>query len=110
MQKVKLTGVVIILAMMSVGCNNNGHEQLKTESKMKQKETKSLLPTADQFVSSPLRNRVKLELNASVDKVWKVIGRFEHMPEYSIGLHKVDAKYVNSGNCTEYTCYFFRKK
>ena len=57
-------------------------------------------PKASDFVKSPLRNRIRLELNARVSAVWAVIGKLERMPEYSSGLEKLDATYGLDGKCT----------
>lgn len=106
MQKVNLVcGVMLVLAIIYTGCNNST-QQLKTEGKMEQQGSKKLLPTADKFVNSPLRNKIELELNASVSEVWALVGNPGRMPEYSSGLRKVDTKYDSSGKCTGYTCYF----
>lgn len=104
-----INGIAIMLTIISASCNNT-NRQLKTENAMEQEVTKPVLPIATKFVSSPLRNRIKLELNAPVTEVWAMVGHLEHMPEYSTGLHEVDAKYDNSGKCTDYTCYFFPEK
>lgn len=107
MQKVKLIGgAIIALTMVCTSCNNS-NQQLKTESKMEQKkENTTALPTADKFVTSPLRTSLKLELNAPVSEVWAMVGNPKRMPEYSAGLRKVDAQHDGSGNCTGYICHF----
>src|SRR5215218_1289592 len=64
------------------------------------------LPKAHSIVASPLRNQIKLALNAPVPEVWAVIGDPRRMPEYSEGLQKVDRKNDESGTCTAYTGYF----
>nr|WP_299173440.1 SRPBCC family protein [uncultured Allomuricauda sp.] len=63
-------------------------------------------PSASDFVSSPLRNSITLELKASPSEVWALVGRLERMPEYSSGLKKVDAKYDAVGHCQGFTCTF----
>ena len=73
---------------------------------MAQKEVTTERPTAEKFVTSALRNRIKLELNAPVSAVWAIAGDPGRMPEYSGGLEKVDTKKDSSGNCSAYTCYF----
>ncbi|MGW9686354.1 SRPBCC family protein [Flagellimonas sp. 2504JD1-5] len=65
------------------------------------------VPLASDFVSSPLRNSIELELNASTTEVWELIGKLERMPEYSSGLKKVEAKYNDSNHCQRFTCTFF---
>lgn len=98
MQKQKLIhGLIIIL---TISCVNSyaGEGQ--------QDEKKGNIPSASQFVNSPLRTRVRLELNSPVGKVWALVGNPGRMPEYSAGLLKVDVGYNGSGNCSEYTCHF----
>jgi LPS O-antigen subunit length determinant protein (WzzB/FepE family) len=73
---------------------------------MEQKEANATLPTANKFVSSPLRNCIKLELNSPLSDVWATVGDPKRMPEYSSGLKKVDTRYDDSGNCTAYICHF----
>jgi Polyketide cyclase / dehydrase and lipid transport len=69
-------------------------------------ETHSLQPSASDFTSSPLRNRIRLELDASVIEVWELIGDLSRFPEYSVGLERVEVVQDADGRCAEYTCYF----
>ncbi len=106
MRNLKLTGgIVLVLTIALIGCNNR-NQQSKTESKMKQKETEVAMPAASKFVSSPLRNRIKLELNAPLADVWSLVGDPGRMPEYSAGLDKVDTEKDAAENCTAYVCHF----
>lgn len=66
----------------------------------------SEVPAASEFTSSPLRNRIRLELDAPVPEVWKLLGDLSRFPEYSAGLERVEAKEDEDGRCVEYTCYF----
>jgi len=61
---------------------------------------------ARQFVSSPIRNRIKLQLNAPVEDVWQLVGDPGRMAEYSEGLLSVETKRDANGHCTEYLCHF----
>lgn len=107
MQKLKFNGVIALaLAISLASCSNTNNQQTKTESNMKQKDVAMTLPTADKFVKSPLRNRIKLELNAPVVDVWAMIGDPGRMPEYSAGLNKVETKKDASGKCTAFICHF----
>ena len=63
-------------------------------------------PSPSQFTSSPLRNRLRLELDAPVSRVWELLGDLARFPEYSVGLERVDVKQDEAGRCVEYTCYF----
>jgi hypothetical protein len=64
------------------------------------------VPAASTFTSSPLRNRIRVELKAPGSDVWALIGNLNRFPEYSFGLEKVEAKEDSSGKCTEYLCHF----
>ena len=64
------------------------------------------VPVASTFTSSPLRNRIRVELKAPISSVWALIGNLNRFPEYSFGLEKVEAKEDSSGKCTEYLCHF----
>ncbi len=106
MKKQLLMMPVLILLVSCTAQQNENKMEKKSESTMEQ-TTNSILPSADKFVKSPLRNRIKLELNAPVPEVWALVGKLERMPEYSKGLRKVDAQYDDSNLGTGYTCYFF---
>ena len=69
-------------------------------------ETRSLQPSASDFTSSPLRNRIRVELDAPASDVWELVGDLSRFPEYSAGLERVDAVLDEDGSCVEYTCYF----
>ena len=94
------------LTIGGIACNNSRNPKTKTENKMEQKEPNVALPTADKWVKSPLRNSVKLELNAPIAEVWELVGNPSNMPTFSSGLNKVDTKSDGSGKYTEYTCHF----
>jgi carbon monoxide dehydrogenase subunit G len=64
------------------------------------------VPSAGEFTSSPLRNRIRLELDAPVSEVWELVGDLSRFPEYSSGLERVEAVEDDDGRCLEYTCYF----
>jgi carbon monoxide dehydrogenase subunit G len=64
------------------------------------------VPSATEFTSIPLRNRLRLELDAPVSEVWELLGDLSRFPEYSVGLERVDVKQDDDGRCVEYTCYF----
>ena len=108
------TLVLAIAAYAGMACLGTHSTNFKNTSKMGKNTTmktaiqtsKSRLPRANDFVTSPLRNRIKLELNASVQDVWALVGRLEQMPKYSSGLEKLDANYDANGKCTGYTCHF----
>jgi hypothetical protein len=64
------------------------------------------VPSAREFTSSPLRNRIRVELEAPVSEVWELLGDLSRFPEYSEGLERVEAVQDDAGRCLEYTCYF----
>jgi Polyketide cyclase / dehydrase and lipid transport len=66
----------------------------------------SAVPSVSEFTTSPLRNRLRLELEAPVAEVWELMGDLSRFPEYSAGLERVDVKRGDDGRCAEYTCYF----
>ena len=68
--------------------------------------TSSGMPSASEFTSSPLRNRLRVELDAPLSEVWELMGDLSRFPEYSAGLERVEAKRDDDGRCVEYTCYF----
>lgn len=77
-------------------------EQLST----RQTSTGPKVPSADELVSSPLRHRIHLELDAPGAEVWALVGDVARFPEYSAGLDRVEATWDATGGCTEYLCHF----
>jgi carbon monoxide dehydrogenase subunit G len=71
-----------------------------------QRSDSSPAPSASEFTSSPLRNRIRFELDAPVSEVWELVGDLSRFPEYSVGLERVEVKQDDDGRCLEYTCYF----
>ena len=68
--------------------------------------SESGVPSARQFTSSPLRNRLRVELHAPVADVWELMGDLSRFPEYSDGLERVDVEHDEKGRCTAFTCFF----
>jgi hypothetical protein len=64
------------------------------------------VPSANEFTPSPLRNRIRVELDAPPPEVWELMGDLSRFPEYSVGLERVEAVLEEDGRCVEYTCYF----
>jgi hypothetical protein len=56
--------------------------------------------------SAPLRNRLRVRLDAPVGEVWALVGDLSRFPEYSYGLNRVDAEVDAGGACTGYVCHF----
>jgi hypothetical protein len=77
-----------------------------TETRWMQPSAKRGVPPASEFTSSPLRNRIRVELDAPVSDVWELVGDLSRFPEYSMGLERVEAVQDEEGRCVEYTCYF----
>lgn len=63
-------------------------------------------PSTAEFTASPLRNRIRVELDAPVSEVWELMGDLSRFPEYSAGLERVEVEQDDDGRCVEYTCYF----
>ena len=59
-----------------------------------------------QLTDAPVRNRMRVELEAPVSQVWDLIGDFSRFPEYSQGLERVDVV-RDAGNAPrEFVCHF----
>ncbi|WP_420402057.1 hypothetical protein [Flagellimonas sp.] len=96
-----LTG--LCMALQLVSCTTKAQSSKTAKAAMT--NTKVQVPNPSKYVSSPVRNRIKLNLNASLPEVWEMVGKPEHMPHYSAGLEKVDALYT-AGKCTKFTSHF----
>jgi len=103
MAKTITIGISLILFVNLSSCTN---QPSKSVSHSEEKVLNTPFPEADKWVSSPLRNLIKLELNASLTEVWSLIGDPGKMPSYSSGLEKVETKISPEGRCLEYTCFF----
>ena len=66
----------------------------------------SSVPSPTAFTTAPLRNRIRLELQAPASEVWALIGNLKRYPEYSAGLERVDVQRDAAGRCTGYVCHF----
>lgn len=66
----------------------------------------STIPAPDTFTPAPLRNRIRIRLDAPVAQVWSLIGDFTRFPEYSAGLARVDQVLDADGRPLEYVCHF----
>lgn len=95
-----ITSALLAIGITLCACrppNPNNHTTMSEEPQ---------LPTAARFVDTPLRNRIKLELETPATEVWALVGQPDRMPEYSAGLESVDATRNAAGHCTEYLCHF----
>ncbi len=61
---------------------------------------------AHAFTSAPIRNRMRIALDAPVSQVWALVGNIARLPEYSGGLEHVEVKADARGLPAEYTCRF----
>lgn len=66
----------------------------------------SKIPDARTMTPSPLRNRIRVRLNAAPPVVWTLVGNLSRFPEFSSGLERVEARLNPSGALTEYVCHF----
>ena len=92
-RKIKIS-VAILVLITTTSCQKphvNNKEINQKENTMKADQVKPKTAAASEFVTSPLRNRIRLELNAPMDQVWKLAGDPGRIPEYSVGLQKVEA-------------------
>ena len=64
------------------------------------------VPSAAAFTSAPLRNRIRVSLNAPVSEVWTLVGNLARFPEYSSGLERVDVEADVRGEPINYVCHF----
>ncbi len=101
-----ITGVLVALSMAYNSYNNSSHQQTKQGNNMEPMKTNAALPRPDKWVTSPVRNKITLELNAPIAEVWALVGDPAKMPAYSPGLQKVDTRLDALGKCSEYTCHF----
>lgn len=101
-----IAGGILALSIACISCNTSRSQQPESKNNMEQKALTTTLPTADKWVNSPLRNRLKLKLNARVEEVWALVGDPANMPKYSEGLRRVETIFDDNGNCTGYTCFF----
>ena len=60
-------------------------------------------PSADKWVTGSLRNSIKIELNAPVNEVWKVVSNPVDIFSKCSGVNNVVSKTDDLGRCTEYT-------
>jgi len=63
-------------------------------------------PEAGSLTTSPLRNRIRVDLHAPVSRVWELLGDPARYPEYSSGLTRVDPVRDAGGRLTAYVCHF----
>ena len=103
--KQKLVTGLLALSVIAVGCSETAGVEKKEEINM-ELMTKPGLPEAKDFVSSPLRNSIRLELDAPTTEVWKLVGDPSRMPEYSEGLLRVNVMRDTKERCTGFTCLF----
>ena len=103
--KKTIQSIGLTITLLLNGCNAN-NQQTKLKDTMTVSQETTTMPQASQFTLSPLRNRMKLELNAHVSEVWSLVGDPGKMPQYSAGLNSVDTKKDEKGNCIEYLCHF----
>jgi hypothetical protein len=98
--------MLVLMTGAVASCSTRLSQQTKNESNMEQKTINAKTPKAADWVSSPLRNRLKLQLNAPVQEVWQLVGDPGNMPRYSAGLRKVETQTDVNGSLVGYTCYF----
>ena len=60
-------------------------------------------PSTNKWVTSPLRNSIKMELNASANEVWEIVANPANIFSNCCGVNNVEPKTNDSGKCIEYT-------
>jgi carbon monoxide dehydrogenase subunit G len=60
------------------------------------------LPEPSVYTSAPMRNSLRVRLDASIDDVWALVGDHARLPEYSAGIETV----ATSGDGQSFTCRF----
>jgi hypothetical protein len=68
--------------------------------------TDTPVPDPSSFTSAPMRNQMRVQLNAPVSEIWALVGDIGRLPDYSGGLERVEVKKTSSGAPEEYTCHF----
>lgn len=63
-------------------------------------------PSTNRWVTSPLRNNIKIELNALVNDVWMAIANPMDIFSNCCGVNHVESIIDDLGNCSEYTTYY----
>ncbi len=63
-------------------------------------------PNPALYTVAPLRNRIRVDLAASVADVWELMGDLRRFPEYSAGLERVDVETDGTGALEGYVCHF----
>ncbi len=94
--------LILPVLMLLVSCGNQSKVKMSNNTEQR---TASIYPSASDFVSSPLRNRLILELNQPTSEVYSLVGDPANMSKYSAGLEKVETE-IKNGKCISYTCYF----
>lgn len=84
----------------------NGDRSCQYQAQGDGMEKNMSAPIASSFTSAPLRNHLRLTLNAPVAHVWALVGDLGRLPEYSAGLERIDTKQDAAGALSEYTCHF----
>lgn len=104
-----LVALALLLPILATACQGLGTGQrtlVSENTPMNASQRPSDNAFARKFTSSPLRNRLRLELSASSGEVWALIGDLSRFPEYSSGLARVEAVRDSSGALVEYVCHF----
>ena len=62
----------------------------------------SIPPYVTALATAPLRHRLRLELDAAPEEVWRLVGNHTRFPEYSAGIARVEVAPDGKSR----TCYF----
>lgn len=101
--------LIIPALLFFISCGNQNKVKINEQTeKLEEQQAIPMYPRASNFVESPVRNRLTLELNRPVSEVYALVGDPGNMPKYSAGLEKVETESEN-GRYSSYTCYFKTK-
>jgi uncharacterized protein YndB with AHSA1/START domain len=67
--------------------------------------SQAVIPAAGTLTASPLRHRIRLDLNAPPREVWALVGDHARLPEYSAGIARVETTEPDSA-APGRLCYF----
>jgi hypothetical protein len=97
----QILAAACVAAFITIACSTSS-----TPRRAPIMPTHTNIPAATSLTSAPLRNRIRVALNAPVPEVWALVGDPSRLPEYSAGLERVETKRGAGGVPEEYACYF----
>lgn len=65
-----------------------------------------MIPPVHKWINSPQRNSLRLEINATLNEVWKIAGNPAKIFSNCSGVNRVEINTDDSDNCTQYTIWY----